>query len=636
MALILIALAMVIGGFALALRSSPEVVAAVEQDSLATHTAWALLNLATVLLGVRLVLGLRDAYAPPYHERGADTAVGLWLTLAVMVPALLGWQTWAPALIEWIHRIERRLAWYLRLPLHRMSRHASVPTPPVEQVSLMPKRLVPRGLAVRGLLLTASGVGALLVLRRGAVVHSLAVSGFALGLWLALEYLNGPRSEPAQSLAEVIRPPKGDPDLGRRAAVAMLALGLPVTVLFRGQTLFVAIGALFLFVAWYGFLLVDHFVRPAARPMMAPRWTAVLVVLLGLAVFNFLLIRIDFDGPTLLYFALCLSFILLVRVGALLGETLSTSTGGTSPAVKARYRAGDRGDAADRRQCGDNGKADFGLCSWLECRWSSPLSSQLVERVERQALSSMRCRILAYLAKPALFPTLQLAEATPVSASASFSGVGGALRRASDGPLPEWFATALEGAVTRSVVRGLAAFQPYDLERVLPLLPPSEARESIIPALEQVWGGRAYAAAGWTGSGLAGPIVVGRGVSPAVADAENTFAVFILAEHGLIGGIVVLLCFAAMGGALLPLIWRQLLPKRGDVGLPSETLGVVTGGVLLLTIPAAYVAAANVAMLPLTGQNVPFLGLNAWSDVVLVGMLLSAVVTILFTAGRRR
>ena len=50
------------------------------------------------------------------------------------------------------------------------------------------------------------------------------------------------------------------------------------------------------------------------------------------------------------------------------------------------------------------------------------------------------------------------------------------------------------------------------------------------------------------------------------------------------------------------------------------------GGVLWLVLPAIYVAASNLAMVPLTGQNMPFLGLNSWADVVLVSGLATGVV----------
>lgn len=69
----------------------------------------------------------------------------------------------------------------------------------------------------------------------------------------------------------------------------------------------------------------------------------------------------------------------------------------------------------------------------------------------------------------------------------------------------------------------------------------------------------------------------------------------------------------------------------------DSALPVVVGGALMLTIPAAYVAASNLGIVPLTGQNMPFLGLNAWSDTMFVGAMVSAMVVTLWRAndGRR-
>jgi hypothetical protein len=50
------------------------------------------------------------------------------------------------------------------------------------------------------------------------------------------------------------------------------------------------------------------------------------------------------------------------------------------------------------------------------------------------------------------------------------------------------------------------------------------------------------------------------------------------------------------------------------------------GGVLWLTLPAVYVAASNLALVPLTGQNMPFLGLNSWADVILGSGLATGIV----------
>jgi hypothetical protein len=53
---------------------------------------------------------------------------------------------------------------------------------------------------------------------------------------------------------------------------------------------------------------------------------------------------------------------------------------------------------------------------------------------------------------------------------------------------------------------------------------------------------------------------------------------------------------------------------------------MTVGGVFWLVLPAVYVAASNLAMVPLTGQNMPFLGLNSWADVVLVSGLATGIV----------
>ncbi|MGD8361116.1 MAG: hypothetical protein PVJ04_06765, partial [Gemmatimonadota bacterium] len=55
-------------------------------------------------------------------------------------------------------------------------------------------------------------------------------------------------------------------------------------------------------------------------------------------------------------------------------------------------------------------------------------------------------------------------------------------------------------------------------------------------------------------------------------------------------------------------------------------LAMTVGGVLWLTLPAVYVAASNLGLVPLTGQNMPFLGLNSWADVILVSGLGTGIV----------
>ena len=51
------------------------------------------------------------------------------------------------------------------------------------------------------------------------------------------------------------------------------------------------------------------------------------------------------------------------------------------------------------------------------------------------------------------------------------------------------------------------------------------------------------------------------------------------------------------------------------------------GNSLVVTIPAVYVALSNVGVVPITGQNMPFLGLNAWSDVTLCAGVVGILIT---------
>ncbi len=202
--------------------------------------------------------------------------------------------------------------------------------------------------------------------------------------------------------------------------------------------------------------------------------------------------------------------------------------------------------------------------------------------------------------------------------SSEFSQVGnsltGLLRR-----------MGLSGPVTRASVRSLAASDPDLLEEALAFAGPSEALFSAAPSRDQVWGGRAYAASRLTGTGFAGTAVLGRGVPTAVSYAENTFAVYVLSEHGALGGIGVLLTYLAL--LVVVAVWIYRVHRTiQDTRLGLAVLAMTVGGVLWLTLPAVYVAASNLALVPLTGQNMPFLGLNSWADVILVSGVATGII----------
>jgi cell division protein FtsW (lipid II flippase) len=114
-----------------------------------------------------------------------------------------------------------------------------------------------------------------------------------------------------------------------------------------------------------------------------------------------------------------------------------------------------------------------------------------------------------------------------------------------------------------------------------------------------------------------------------VSYAENTFSVFVLAEHGAFGGLLVLALY------LLLTIAVGTTAMAGSTEAPaayraSRALFLVA--TLIIAIPAAYVALSNLGVVPITGQNMPFLGLNAWSDVAIC----AGVVGILITGAIRR
>jgi cell division protein FtsW (lipid II flippase) len=240
--------------------------------------------------------------------------------------------------------------------------------------------------------------------------------------------------------------------------------------------------------------------------------------------------------------------------------------------------------------------------------------------------------LIVGLAEPVLRPHLTALEhaESPAARSAAFADLGG--------PMRHWSLTA--DPVIRAVVRGLSATHPELLERVLVSAAPSPERDEILRSMEQAWGGRAYAASGMFGEGLAGPTVIGRGVPVPISYAENTFSVYVLSEHGLLGGIAVLLLYVWVALVVVLYTWRVARGEKNGTGrqvVDDSPLAVVVGGALMLTIPAAYVAASNLGIVPLTGQNMPFLGLNAWSDVSFVGAMISAMVVALWRAeGSRR
>jgi cell division protein FtsW (lipid II flippase) len=130
-------------------------------------------------------------------------------------------------------------------------------------------------------------------------------------------------------------------------------------------------------------------------------------------------------------------------------------------------------------------------------------------------------------------------------------------------------------------------------------------------------------------------VVGGRGVAESVSYAENTFAVFILAEHGAFGGVLVLMLYLLLTMAV------AFTARTGSIETPASyraSRALLVVAALIVVIPAGYVAMSNLGVVPITGQNMPFLGLNAWSDVAncagVVGILITGAIRRMEETGR--
>jgi hypothetical protein len=596
---------MMLGAGALVARS-PHVRTLVEQQTVAVNAAWAIASLSVVLLGVRLALGYRVSYAAPYHARGADTAVGLWVVLIVVTTALLRWDAWGPRVLDAFYRVERSV------------RIRTRSTALVVADSRRWTTVVSRSSgAWRAWLTLLGGLALVMFQRPGTFAGTVGVISLTLLAWVLVEYLTAPRrtERAIDTAGTVLSSEELEYDRARWTALALITFGIPLSVLVRDVALVmtVAITAVLLIAAVVTRLRSRSLLTlPDGSEAPPSRWGAVTIVLLLLTALNVAMLWVE--GPTLLFVGVFFLFLLAVRLGHHLGASLTRVHVARAVTVAGVLLA-----AAFLVVT-----IDFGLVLVV----GLPLLVTLllavgIDRVPTRL--AMAAGLLAVvggiLAWPALSPDAERlsTEQTPHETDAAFASLGGPLRHVPGFTEP----------VRRSVVRGLAAFHPDLLERVLARAGPSPAREEIVPALEQVWGGRAYSASGLAGHGLAGPTVIGRGVPAAVSDAENAFSVYLIAEHGFLGGLAVLAAYIVMTIVPLVVLW-SIHRAPPDAKRPDDTaIAVLVGGILLITVPAVYVAASNLAMVPLTGQNMPFLGLNAWSDVTFVGGIITAILAVL-------
>lgn len=646
--------------------------------------AWGFLNVFLIFLGVRLALGLRVAYSPPFYDRAAATAVGVWITFALMMVALGRWSSWAPVFWRLVRRLERPFSRIFLPGVNGISKRAGPSgfLPEADHASVPGDPKLRRNAGFRtalGLLLLLSSMG-LLFWQRPEAAGSVLVATAGIGAWLAMgisrrhghtSILNryplgvitaeGDREEPSLALALAaggsvvlalaIHAPwmalipvllllflfaadqllvRFDPDAPPvRRAWALLAvlftLGeVSVVALFPwpqlGTALLLSAGvgtAVFLGrplgeaetpligEAYRGFLAVRDAVLSGVG------WVGVLLVL-GVLAF----LSAQWIPPFVRFALVFMLFLLAIRAGLACNRVLER--GGRRGQIEALGLLVVPLGVLLVFMLFDFG---LGLVFFVPMFLTVLLSARL-DRLPAILLggSAAVVAVIALLAWSVLYPSVTALRNSPdlPTFSAEFEGVGNGLtdllRR-----------VGVSGPVTRASIRSIAASDPELLEEALAFAGPSEALFAAAPSRDQVWGGRAYASSELTGTGFAGTTILGRGVPTAVSYAENTFSVYVLSEHGALGGIGVLLAYMA----LLVVVGVWIYRVHGtiqDTRLGLAVLAMTVGGVLWLTLPALYVAASNLALVPLTGQNMPFLGLNSWADVVLVSGLATGIV----------
>lgn len=651
--------------------------------------AWGFLNLLLVFLGVRLALGLRVAYTPPFYERAAVTAVGLWVTVALLLVALARWSVWTPTFFRWVRKLERPFS---RLFLPGWSSEPAPATgvgftlggPSDENEEDNEALRRARGRSWVGAMLSVPALIGLIVQRPEAAAGIL-VAAVALAGWLAMGVarrrgghwpLTAYPLRVVTADAETERPSLAFGMAAGGSVVLVLAMHAPelalvpvlgLLVLFgvdglarlrpgpaerrawwvlaalaamltAGALLFapspgVGAGSVLVLTALAALLLTRRGPVPVGGEAPAPRrmqgvqagfddlrtavlsgvgWVGVLLVLVALVFLN------SREIPPFVRFGLVFTlFLMAIRAGLACGRVLrQNSRWGRVEAlallvipvgVLLVFMLFDFG---------------LGLVFFVPMFLTVLLSARIDRLPGTLALGAVAIvALIGVVAGSVLRPSLGgvASAADLVAFDREFRTVGN--------PLVDGLRTAgLSGPITRATVRSIAASDPGLLEEALAFAGPSEALVAAAPSLEQVWGGRAYAAGGWTGTGFAGTVLLGRGIPTAVSFAENTFSVYILSEHGALGGIAVLLTYLALLGVVAVWITRVHGTVQ-DTPLGLAVVALVVGGIAWLTVPAVYVAASNLGVVPLTGQNMPFLGLNSWADVVLVSGLMTAVLS---------
>ena len=589
------------------------------------------------LLLTRVIVGARVAFFAPFLRRSIQTAVGMWVAIAIVAVGLLSWSAWVPPLLT---AARNGLAGQVAFRRFAMGGFRIVSR--FWTASNAPAARRPAFFTAAALLCLGFATPAAVV--NGVVAGTVVLLGWVCLAWVAA--FSGPYFETfergAWSVVEQLPP-------GNRIAAPSDALArtgfvkrfsdwcqrmpeLPIiltcfaaeTALIPRMTTAMALLAAFMLVVIA--IVVVRRRAAAAMPGLPDYWGAIA----GASLFTLAIaaLRLRSENGSMA------AFVLIVFVA------LSS--------VRIGRSVGSRIEAADRR-------APATLADWSELATSSALL--MAPLVLLAPLMVIDMGLFLVVVVPVGFATILAAglhvagrrvvvpglvfvglfwilttsvlfpSVRAIRDADSHAGKAAAFVRMTQlfGVRLPFVSTSLDRVAARSV----ATVDRTLAEELLVSAKPGPARDLLIPSIEQTWGGTTYASAGLWGGGLGQAVVGGRGVAESVSYAENTFAVFILAEHGAFGGLLVLALYLMLTVAVARTV------MTGPTETPASyraSRALLLVAALIVVVPAAYVAMSNLGVVPITGQNMPFLGLNAWSDVAIC----AGVVGILITGAIRR
>lgn len=571
------------------------------------------------LLGLvlaRVAVGARVAFFDPFLARGIDTAVGLCAAMAVVVTGLLLWKAWLPPFLAGARCLFAGRTSVPATARGLLSWSRTAMTGASQPQALRAIALIAVAL---GLLTYTTGAAPWLGMLTGLMVVLVwvclawvaAFTGdhfdtYERGAHAVVEQLSSrrpARNESAASGSQVRRAARS-PELAIMAAALLLVLAhlLPVGALFAAAVMLVAA----VVIVWHR--------RTGRRSAGQPDPVAALT---GVAVFGTLIaaLRMASANGSIGAFVLVVFVVLAsVRIGRSVGARLAAQGSG----ARTAWLRDSIMLATPLLLLLPFAAIDMGLVLVLviPLAFATLLATGLRAAGPRVVVPAVVLLLVLGAGKKVVFPAT--AEIRTADSHAAQSEAFADMSKLLGLRLPI-LATPMDRAAARSV----ATRDPDLAERLLVAAGPGAARDLLIPSIEQIWGTRAYAASGLWGEGLGQAVVGGRGVAESVSYAENTFAVFVLGEHGAAGGVLVLILYVLLAGAVGVLV----LHRPGDTQSYRASRALFLVAALSIVFPAAYVALSNVGAVPITGQNMPFLGLNAWSDVAICAGVVGILIT---------